>query len=120
MYVRDLLGSHALADWLTSNGHRTRAGRVWIYRFVLTVLRNRAYLGEVIFRGDAHPGEHPPLVEADLFDCAQRILTRRGKDVSKRASNSSEHLLTGLLTCTRCHKAYVGTAANGKTARCRY
>ncbi|MHB8449081.1 MAG: recombinase family protein [Mycobacteriales bacterium] len=119
-YARDLLGSHALADWLTSNGHRTRSGRPWSYRAVLTVLRNRVYLGEVNFRGATHPGEHPPLVDTELFTAAQRLLERRGSDVSKRASNSSEYLLTGLITCTHCHKPYVGTAATGKCYRYRY
>jgi len=47
LYVRQRLGTPAIATWLNDHGHRTRRGRPWSYTAVLTILRNRAYLGEV-------------------------------------------------------------------------
>ncbi len=87
---------------------------------VLTVIRNRTYLGEVHFRGKWHKGTHAPLVHPELFEAAAAILTERGEDRSKRATNSSDYLLSGLVVCGRCGKHMVGNAANGRSYRYRY
>jgi site-specific DNA recombinase len=119
-YVNRRLGSHALANWLNESGHRTRAGRSWSYKAVLNLLRNRTYLGEVHFRGPWHPSSQPPLVSEDLFEAAQALLLERGEDVSKRASNSSDYLLTGLVVCESCGRHFTGTAATGRNGTYRY
>jgi site-specific DNA recombinase len=51
LYVSKRLGSAAVAKELNRRGHRTKNGQLWSAQSVLTVLRNRAYLGEVYFRG---------------------------------------------------------------------
>jgi site-specific DNA recombinase len=96
MYARQRLGSQAIANWLNEQGHRTQRGKPWGHTAVLTMLRNRAYVGEVFFRGTWHPSPHPSLVDPKLFDKAQRLLAQRGEDVSKRASNPSPYLLSGV------------------------
>jgi site-specific DNA recombinase len=48
------------------------------------------------------------------------VLRQRGEDISKRASNSSDYLLAGVLTCFRCGHRYVGGAAHGRSACYRY
>jgi site-specific DNA recombinase len=63
---------------------------------------------------------HPPLVEEGLFDAAQAILAERGEDVSKRASNSSDYLLTGLVVCGGCGRHFTGTRATGRNSTYRY
>jgi len=55
-----------------------------------------------------------------MFDAAQAILDERGEDVSKRASNSSDYLLTGLVVCTGCGNRFTGTRATGRNATYRY
>ena len=120
LYARRRLGTRAAAGWLNERGYRTRSGRPWSHRAVFTILRNRAYLGEVYFRDQWHKAPHPPLVTTETFDAVQGILAERGEDYSKRASNPSEYLLTGLMHCTRCGKQYLGTAATGRSARYRY
>src|SRR5664280_1248229 len=64
------LGTHAIANWLRDAGLSTRAGKPWTYKAILTILRNRTYLGEVHFRGTWSKGTHPSLVEKSLFDTA--------------------------------------------------
>ena len=114
LYARKRLGAHAVANWLNEAGHRTKGGRRWSFKSVLTVLRNRTYVGEVQFRGTWHPGTHPPLVDRSVFDTAQSVLRERGEDVSKRASNSSDYLLTGLVICDSCKHHFTGTVATGR------
>ena len=120
LYANKRLGSHAIANWLSDTGLTTRSGKAWSYKSVLTVLRNRTYLGQVHFRGTWSDSRHPPLVDVGLFDAAQAILTERGEDVSKRATNSSEYLLSGLVVWGACGSHFSGTAATGRSATYRY
>jgi site-specific DNA recombinase len=120
LYARKRMGAHAVANWLNDNGHRTRRGALWAHTAVLDVLRNRAYLGEVYFRGSWHIAPHPPLIDAELFATTQQVLAERGEDYSRRAANVSDYLLSGLVTCAKCGRHYTGTAAHGRSAVYRY
>ncbi len=120
LYVNRQLGSTALAKWLNSNGYRTKTGRPWNRMSVLTVLRNRSYLGQIRYRGSWYPAPHESLIPRELFDRAQAILKERGEDQSQRRSNASEYLLTGRVRCGRCGQAYIGTAAHGRNGRYTY
>jgi site-specific DNA recombinase len=119
-YAQRNIGTATLAAWLTEHGYRTKQGRPFNVPAVLTILRNRAYLGEIYYRGRHHPAPHKPLVEQELFERAQAVLKERSEDHSKRRSNQSEYLLTGLVRCERCGKRYVGAAAHGKGGRYPY
>jgi site-specific DNA recombinase len=57
--------ARAIASWPNRSGHRTRAGRPWSHASVITVLPNRAYLGEVSYRGH-HPAPTRPWVDPRL------------------------------------------------------
>jgi site-specific DNA recombinase len=119
LYVNKRLGTHAIANWLRDAGLTTRAGKPWTYKAILTILKNRTYLGEVHFQGTWSKGTHAPLVEKGLFDAAQAIHSERGQDVSKRAANSSDYLLTGLVVCGGCGCHFTGTRATGRNATYR-
>jgi site-specific DNA recombinase len=119
-YTSKRLGARAIATWLNRAGHRTRAGRPWSHASVITVLRNRVYLGEISYRGHHHHAPHPPLVDPATFQAAQRLLDERGEDRRVSASNASPYLLAGKLVCTHCGLHYVGTAAIGNRYRYRY
>jgi len=113
-------GARAIATSLNRAGHRTRAGRPWSHASVITVLRNRVYLGEISYRGQHHPAPHPPLVDPATFQAAQRLLEERGEDRRTRAANASEYLLAGKILCDHCGLHYVGNAVNGNRYRYRY
>ncbi len=120
LYLRRRLGAKAVAGWLNERGHRTKYGRPWSHMAVLTVLRNRTYLGEVYLRGRWHPAPHPPLVDADVSAKVADLLAQRGEDHSRRAANASDYLLAGLVICGKCGKRFVGTAATGNRYRYKY
>jgi site-specific DNA recombinase len=119
-YARRLEGATTIAHWLSDNGYRTKNNKPFNPQAVLTILRNRIYLGEIFYRGNHYPAPHPALISTELFDQAQQILRQRGDDASLRRSNQSDYLLTGLITCSRCGKRYLGAAANSKAGRYRY
>ena len=60
------------------------------------MLRNRFYIGEVTFKGEALPGPQPPLLERPLFDAVQAKLTEQWSHRT-RARQKSKALLSGLL-----------------------
>jgi DNA invertase Pin-like site-specific DNA recombinase len=58
------------------------------------LLRNRFYIGEVIFKGEVLAGEQPAIVERDLFDAVQAKLSEQVNH-HKTAGMRSEALLAG-------------------------
>jgi hypothetical protein len=58
------------------------------------LLRNRFYVGQVMFKGDLLPGEQPAIVDRNLFDAVQAKLSEQvNSHTAARAK--SEALLTG-------------------------
>jgi DNA invertase Pin-like site-specific DNA recombinase len=57
---------------------------------LVSLLRNRTYLGEINHRGKSYPGEHEAIVQQDVFDAVQEILeaNRRGHREHWRKSNA--------------------------------
>lgn len=112
-------GAARIADSPT-RGYQTKRGVPFNPRAVLTILRNRSYLGETAFRGKRYPAPHEPLIDEALFERAKQILHERGENPSLRRSNQSYYLLTGLMRCARCGKRYIGAAAHGNGGRYPY
>ena len=60
------------------------------------LLRNRCYVGEVVYRGEVYAGEHPPLLDRELFDAVQRRLGEQRVSRATRRAHS-EAMLLGLI-----------------------
>jgi site-specific DNA recombinase len=60
------------------------------------VLRNRFYIGEVIFKGEVLAGQQPAIVERDLFEAVQAKLSEQANN-QKATRMKSEALLAGRL-----------------------
>ena len=65
------------------------------------------------------PGAAPATGRRQDLHTAQETLIARGEDHSRRATNGSDYLLAGLITCTRCGARFVGGAPNGNKYRHR-
>ena len=57
-------------------------------------LRNRFYIGEVVFKGEVFPGEQPAILDRDLFDAVQAKLNDQRHNHTV-ARGKSEALLVG-------------------------
>ena len=51
-------------------------------------LRNRFYLGEVVFKGEVFPGEQPAILDRDLFDAVQAKLNDQRHNHAVARGNS--------------------------------
>ena len=61
------------------------------------MLQNRLYRGEIVHKGQSHPGEHPPIIDPPLWDAVQEQL---GSNTAERNSGTCARppsLLAGIL-----------------------
>ena len=120
-YVTGRQGSGRIAEWLNGRGLRTNRGGLWSRASVLNLLANRVYIGEVPYGGIWHQGQHEAIVEAAIFEQAQRLRAVRARTPAARRSNASPFLLSGLrFVCDRCGGPLVGTAAHNRSRRYEY
>jgi site-specific DNA recombinase len=118
-YAAGRLGAAAIARSLVAE-QAPAPSRGWQPNIVLWVLSNEAYVGRVHWRDQTFPGLHEPLIDQDIFDRAQALLKQRGEDLAMRAASRAEFLLTGLVRCGRCRRAYVGMSAKGNGGTYHY
>ncbi|MGE0830622.1 MAG: recombinase family protein [Hyphomonadaceae bacterium] len=107
IYQRYLeLGSvHALKDdledrgvrskqWITQKG-KTTGGGIFGRGALYHLLRNRLYLGEIMHRGQSHPGQHQAILSVELFDAVQAKLEEARVAVRQRPAMTGGSPLTG-------------------------
>jgi hypothetical protein len=61
------------------------------------LLRNRLYRGEITHKGQAYPGQHPAIVQAELWDEVQQTLAANRSQHLRARAERSTHLLAGRL-----------------------
>jgi site-specific DNA recombinase len=120
LYAEGKLGTTAIARTLEAEGAPAPRKQGWSPNALQLILANPAYRGLIRWNDDTHPGLHEPLVDEETFEKAQAILSRRGEDASLRRGNPTDFLLSGLVRCGHCGRAYVGTSAHGNGGRYTY
>ncbi len=120
LYADGKLGTTAIARTLDAEAAPPPRKQGWSPNALQLILANPAYRGLVRWNGETHPGLHEPLIDDETFEVAQEILRRRGEDASLRRGNPTDFLLSGLVRCHHCGRAYVGTSAHGRNARYTY
>jgi DNA invertase Pin-like site-specific DNA recombinase len=78
-----------------SNG-RARGGIAFTRGPLAYLLRNRFYIGEVVYRGTICPAEHEPILDRNLFEAVQSKLTAQ-QSGRARSRHASQSLLLGKL-----------------------
>lgn len=61
------------------------------------MLQNRLYRGQISHRGDTFPGQHDPIIEAELWDAVQDRLAANRNDRAIGVGVIDTSLLTGLI-----------------------
>ncbi len=85
-------------DWVTKSGNY-REGRVIDQQYIFTLLRNRVYIGEIVHKGAGFPGQHQPIIEAELWDEVAAIVAKRKRGSYERYTDN-QALLAGILFAT--------------------
>jgi site-specific DNA recombinase len=78
-----------------SNGRTVGGGRFGVGALA-HLLKNRFYIGEVVYRGEVHRGEHEPILDFALFEAVQAKLAAQAVARRNRLRGSPA-LLTGRL-----------------------
>jgi site-specific DNA recombinase len=100
-----------------SNGRTIGGGRFGVGALA-HLLKNRFYIGEVVYRGEVHRGEHEPILEPTLFEAVQAKLAAQARARRCRLRGSPA-LLSGRLFDDRGNRMSP-THANKGGARYRY
>jgi site-specific DNA recombinase len=82
------------------------------------LLKNRFYIGEVVYRGEVHPGEHEPILDRELFEAVQEKI-KAGAVERSAIRSKSPSILIGRLFDDRGHPM-TSTHANKNGVRYRY
>ena len=124
------LGSvRALAEDLDRRGIRSKSRRRSTGRTVgggrfgvgalAYLLKNRFYIGEVVYRGEVHRGEHEPILDSALFEAVQELSLRPRRWSGAAGCGAHPRILSGRLFDDRGNRMSP-THANKRGARYRY
>jgi site-specific DNA recombinase len=106
----------SIADWLSEEGIPTAHGApMWTIATVRTLIRNRVYLGEARSGDLVKVAAHPPLVEEETWQAANRPRGTR-----HALTGSTAGMLSGIIRCAGCSfalKPTMGKTRHGKPRR---
>jgi site-specific DNA recombinase len=103
--------------WRTRKGHE-RGGRRFTRNHLRQLLSNITYVGQIRYRNEVHPGEHPALIDPTTFAQVQALLRRNRQEAGLRLGQAA--LLQGILYCRQCGATMTSRADQEGTplARC--
>lgn len=112
--VKALYGAYAKGETLHGLAKAFGLCKQSVYR----VLRNRIYIGMIDYGGKVFPGQHEPIVSADVFAAVQARLPHvEGGRRIRPARRKRDYLLGGLMRCS-CGR-YM-TPSSAKSGRHHY
>ena len=82
---------------MTSASGRVRSGKPFSRGALYLMLRNRIYRGEIVHKGQPHPGEHKPIIDQPLWDAVQAQLVSNAAERNSGARTRQPSLLAGML-----------------------
>ena len=104
--------------WRTRKG-RLRGGQPFTTSCLRRLLTNATYRGQIRYHDEIHPGEHPALVDAKLWEPVQALL-RRSRTHGPRIHNPHGSFLHGILRCLPCGCPMIATSSAKGSRYYRY
>jgi site-specific DNA recombinase len=83
-------------SWTTASG-RLIGGKPFSRGALYAILQNRLYRGEIVHKGQSHPGEHPPIIDQLLWDAVQAQLATNTAERNSGTRTRPPSLLAGML-----------------------
>lgn len=92
-----------IAEMLNERGLSGKEGGIWWENSVRRIIKSKTCLGYIHYKGEWYKGEHPPIIDADLFKRVETISEQRSKAFAdNRRTGKATSLLGGLLFCAKC------------------
>src|SRR5205814_999359 len=105
-------------SWTTASGRRV-GGKSFSRGALYLMLQSRLYRGEIVHKGQSHPGEHPPIIDPPLWDAVQGQLRSNTAARNSATRTRQPSLLAGMLFDGDGHRM-TPTHAINKGTRYRY
>src|SRR5215831_1179439 len=83
-------------SWTSASG-RLVGGKLFSRGALYLMLQNRLYRGEIVHKGQSHPGEHTPIIDPPLWDAVQAQLASHAAERNCGTNICQSSLLAGLL-----------------------
>jgi DNA invertase Pin-like site-specific DNA recombinase len=83
-------------SWTSASG-RLIGGKPFSRGALYLILQNRTYLGEIVHKGQSHPGEHTPIIDQQLWDVIQAQLAGNTAERNSGTPTRQPSLLAGIL-----------------------
>jgi len=81
-------------SWTSASGRRIGA-KPFSRGALYLILQNRLYRGEIVHKGQSHPGEHTPIIDQPLWDAVQAQLAANTADRNSGTRTRQPSLLAG-------------------------
>jgi site-specific DNA recombinase len=82
--------------WTSASGHLI-GGKPFSRGALYLMLQNRLYRGEIVHKGQCHPGEHTPIFDQRLWDAVQAQLATNTAERNSGRRTPQPSLLAGIL-----------------------
>jgi DNA invertase Pin-like site-specific DNA recombinase len=83
-------------SWTSAAG-RVIGGKPFSRGALYLMLRNRTYRGEIVYKGQSFPAEHPPIIDQPLWDAVQMRLAGNTAARNSGTRTRQPSLLAGML-----------------------
>ncbi|MEQ9112483.1 MAG: recombinase family protein [Rhodospirillaceae bacterium] len=103
----------------TSSSNKTYGGKPFKRGALYYILRNRLYVGDAVHKGNAYPGEHEAIINAETWSRVKNLLKQNATHHEKGLNHRQPSLLRGLLFDDRGNHMSP-SHANKKGRRYRY
>ena len=102
---------------LIRRGIKTPTSKIWRKQSIAWIIKNHFHKGYIKYGKEIHKGTHPAIVDEELWEKANRMLTAKlpGHRFIKQTPEYI-YLLAGLLKCGECGSHYVCESGNGQAA----
>ncbi|HEY1432956.1 MAG TPA: recombinase family protein [Stellaceae bacterium] len=83
-------------SWTSASG-RLIGGKPFSRGALYLILQNRIYRGGIVHKGQSHRGEHPPIIDQQLWDAVQARLAANTAERNSGTPTRQPSLLAGML-----------------------
>lgn len=108
---------YRMKAWTSKTSKTAKGGRRFNKCSLFYLLTNPVFIGKVRYKDKLFEGEHPAIIDADVFERVNKLLEGNGNGKAhqpRRRDVGHNYLLQGLLKCACCGYAMTPNYANSR------